>query len=679
VIGGGLGTFTETLRSELAASNEYVLVERSAGTDGSVALAEAASLAATEQRKLFGLFGNADDRWATPLPQHSPGAPSFDSENEDPTLAAATQAALEVLASDPDGFFVMIEGGDIDLCDHSHDLRCMIGAMARFDAAVRAAVDYVDSASNLSWNDTLLLVTSDHGNGYLRLNPEQPLGQGELPESLDSCMTYGVSGHTNELVTLAARGAGTEQIAALPSWYGIDGILDNTQIYSIMRGAAESEAASHIILMIGDGMDVSDEVATSRYLYGTDDGLRWHQSDFDVQARVATWNIDTYNRYACALRTLPYREDAFEPRVGYDPDRGGSEPQVESVSDDPRAGYFLTELAGYRLTQETGIPEPEPFAAATALATGHKTEPGHISQQPASWGGRRWLTLAQQLKRDKRGACGVVTSAPLGASPAAAYVSHAASTDVAAQLVDEMVFQTRPEVLVGGGHPDFVGSHAYVTEASMRELEQSPFWRLAQRETGRQGGPALVEAAAQTGSRLFGLYGGGDGWLDASEENPSLAEATEAALTVLSGNEQVFLLVVDQPEVDRASRKGQLERVVEALGGLDAAVRATMDFVEREGDDVDWDNTLILVTATCATGHPTIDVAGERGELPAVTWGASRPTNDLVTVSAMGGGLTADYPGPFAIYEGRVNPGLRLLDNTQLFSVVRDFLGLDEG
>ena len=80
----------------------------------------------------------------------------------------------------------------------------------------------------------------------------------------------------------------------------------------------------HVILIIGDGMQLEHEIAASRYLYGTDDGMSWHR--FPYQGYCSTWDIDAYDAYAAAAGARPYAPDDFDPRLGYDPARGGVAP-----------------------------------------------------------------------------------------------------------------------------------------------------------------------------------------------------------------------------------------------------------------------------------------------------------------------------------------------------------------
>ncbi len=75
-----------------------------------------------------------------------------------------TRAALPILARNPKGFFVMIEGGRIDHACHSHDIKASICDTLAFDHAVRVALDFQKAHP-----DVLVLVTADHETGGLGL------------------------------------------------------------------------------------------------------------------------------------------------------------------------------------------------------------------------------------------------------------------------------------------------------------------------------------------------------------------------------------------------------------------------------------------------------------------------------------------------------------------------------
>lgn len=133
-----------------------------------------------------------------------------------PTLTEMTRAAINVLDEDPDGFFLMVEGGAVDWAGHDNQLGRMIEEMADFNAAVRAVEAWVESSS--SWEETLVIVTSDHETGHLagpiptgQLETWLPLenrGKGSLP----GAVWYSGS-HTNTLVPFFARGEGARGFA----------------------------------------------------------------------------------------------------------------------------------------------------------------------------------------------------------------------------------------------------------------------------------------------------------------------------------------------------------------------------------------------------------------------------------------------------------------------------------
>ncbi|ACF11229.1 Alkaline phosphatase [Chlorobaculum parvum NCIB 8327] len=322
--------------TEYTANVEFV--ERASGVDGGDALAAAAAnvdLAAGE--RLFGLFGTTGGHFeyydvadtpgeVTITRSTGDGTPTVD---EDPTMAEMVDAALTVLNQDEDGFFIMFEQGDIDWSNHANDYESMIGGVYDLDLAVQAVEQFVDlnPDDDIDWSNTLVIVTSDHSNSYMR--NESVLGIGDLGE-VGTDVTYASGGHTNELVTVSARGAGAEYFAELAGeiYAGTD-IIDNTQIYDAMMNAAENAGAEHIILMIGDGMNIEHEIAASRYLYGEDFGLSWQdwgELEDGWTGYATTWDVTSYNNYAALNGVDPYDPDTYDPTIGYDPAQGGTTP-----------------------------------------------------------------------------------------------------------------------------------------------------------------------------------------------------------------------------------------------------------------------------------------------------------------------------------------------------------------
>ena len=88
-----------------------------------------------------------------------------------PTLADLTSAALEVLGKDPDGFWLMVEGGDIDWALHDNNLDNLVGTVKSFDKAVQTVIDWIGTHGG--WSKNVLIVTADHDH-YWTLNSNLP-------------------------------------------------------------------------------------------------------------------------------------------------------------------------------------------------------------------------------------------------------------------------------------------------------------------------------------------------------------------------------------------------------------------------------------------------------------------------------------------------------------------------
>jgi len=79
-------------------------------------------------------------------------------EAGEPSLAEMTRTALGILGRDPDGFFLMVEGGRIDHGHHAGNAyRALVDTLA-FSDAVDVALETVDL------DETLVVVTADHSH-----------------------------------------------------------------------------------------------------------------------------------------------------------------------------------------------------------------------------------------------------------------------------------------------------------------------------------------------------------------------------------------------------------------------------------------------------------------------------------------------------------------------------------
>ncbi|MTI85712.1 MAG: alkaline phosphatase [Firmicutes bacterium] len=101
--------------------------------------------------------------WGAFTPKHM----SYDIDRiptEEPSLAEMTDKAIDVLSQDPEGFFLLVEGSQIDMASHANDPVGVISETLAFDKAVNIALEFAKQNP-----DTLLIVAADHGNGGLSI------------------------------------------------------------------------------------------------------------------------------------------------------------------------------------------------------------------------------------------------------------------------------------------------------------------------------------------------------------------------------------------------------------------------------------------------------------------------------------------------------------------------------
>lgn len=79
-------------------------------------------------------------------------------------ISDITEKAIEIL-DNPNGFFIMVEGGKIDWMCHANDAATVIREVIDFDKAVRVAYEFAKKRPS----ETLIVVTGDHETGGLTL------------------------------------------------------------------------------------------------------------------------------------------------------------------------------------------------------------------------------------------------------------------------------------------------------------------------------------------------------------------------------------------------------------------------------------------------------------------------------------------------------------------------------
>lgn len=501
---------------------------------------------------------------------HDGDMPPVGSGERAVSLAEMTDVALRVLDRDNDGgFFLMVEGSQIDRRGHELDGPGAVDEVLDLDEAVGVALAYARGR-----DDTLVIATADHETGGLAvLDPAtaaphvEALGGDDAaidrtafprsapgpapyahvgarvgtlgaPEATDARLTtaFGYlslasrsyyrgpgfsfrAAHSATMVPLLAEGPGASEVAD---------IRDNADLGALLKAmvGAPSDPGAHrddpadpveprnVVLVIADGAGLSSLTA-ARYVHGPLSTL-----DLDVRGLVATHALDR----------------------------------------------LVTDAA----------------AASTAIATGRATRRGAVGTVPD---GDDLIAAPTLLERAEDGglATGLVTTGSL-ADPAVAgfYAHHADASDAPGRALElaRLPAGDGVDVLFGGGRDDLgdEGVRALIGRGVVVETQ----WH------GSSAGGAQLARVVADGALEPATVRHAPG-----AEQPTLGQMTRVALESLDGDPDGFLLVVHAGGLARAvAAQERGHGLVDEVRDLDSAVRAALDFAEGR------DDTVVVVTGT---------------------------------------------------------------------------------
>ncbi|MCB8998834.1 MAG: alkaline phosphatase [Bacteroidales bacterium] len=138
----------------------------------------------------------------------------YQSKGRGDMLSKSSEKAIDILSKNPAGFFLMIEGSQIDWGGHANDQLNTIQETLDFDKAIGKALDFAEKDGH-----TLVIVTADHETGGISIT-----GGNEELHSVE--LTFSTKGHTGIMVPVYAFGPGAENFG---------GIYENTSIFDKMK------------------------------------------------------------------------------------------------------------------------------------------------------------------------------------------------------------------------------------------------------------------------------------------------------------------------------------------------------------------------------------------------------------------------------------------------------------
>ncbi|WP_432377956.1 alkaline phosphatase [Duganella sp. P38] len=270
LMGGGRNHFTPYGAGNTAgrADGRNLLTELAA-RGYTVAATKAEMNAASAGKKFIGLYSSKShleyelDRTATP--------PAGEGASQ-PSLAEMTVKAMDLLAANSNGYFLVVEGGRIDHALHATNAKRALTDTIAFDDAIKAALDKA-RLTDPTLANTLIVVTADHdhtlafngygkkGNPILDINrgyrDNQPakdadgntyttLVFGNGPNrpntrvSLDSNTVLADNYLQETGVRLASETHGGGDVKLFATGAGaksFKGTLDNTKVFSLLKSA----------------------------------------------------------------------------------------------------------------------------------------------------------------------------------------------------------------------------------------------------------------------------------------------------------------------------------------------------------------------------------------------------------------------------------------------------------
>ena len=211
--------------TEASKGDKGNLVEKAKGL-GYTYVSSRDGLRKAKGSKLLGLFANEE------MFEHREEGHGDLYDPAVPLPEMATKA-LDVLAKDRDGFFVLIEEEGIDEMAHENNAGLMIKAGAALDATVKLAVDFARKHPG-----TLIVVQGDHETGGLTIeNPDTADESGEELSKEDGPFTVKGTNLTvfADWTTGQHTGADTPITASGPGSERFDGTIDNTEVHDAIK------------------------------------------------------------------------------------------------------------------------------------------------------------------------------------------------------------------------------------------------------------------------------------------------------------------------------------------------------------------------------------------------------------------------------------------------------------
>lgn len=263
-------------------------------------------------------------------------------------------------------------------------------------------------------------------------------------------------------------------------------------------------------------------------------------------------------------------------------------------------------------------------AAATAFGTGCKAISGQLGILPQKSDnvplfpgvetekrcigepGKPVATVLEAAKL-KGKAVGLVVTCEVQEATPAGFFAHIGDRDKLAEIARQQVYQDL-DVVFGGG------KKYLLPQSGGGVREDGDDLTAVLKERGYLLIDSLEELKDKEAKKVWGLFAPEDLAFEMDREElnqqqPSLKDMTEAALHILSANNNGFFLMVEGSKIDWAAHDNDPVGVISDILSFDAAVKSALEFAAQDG------HTLVIVVSDHACGGMSIG-ANDGGRVP---------------------------------------------------------------
>ncbi|MFA7074400.1 MAG: alkaline phosphatase [Endomicrobiaceae bacterium] len=421
-------------------------------------------------------------------------------------------------------------------------------------------------------------------------------------------------------------------------------------VFLFTAAVIEAGEIKYVFLFIGDGMSAASESAASRFLYGQDEKLVWHS--FPVKLFMTTWSLSSYGD--------KNKNDNFDADKGYDVPIAGDKPYPYLFSQKAEKYFEKTEAA-------------DSAASGSAMSSGQKFFNGSICWHKES----PVRNIVDILKDNGVFNTALLTTTLFYHATPASFFSHNKFRDNYKQIAEEILTKMQPELIFGCNDYYYLRTFAeekgyYLADSS--EIKRPfVFDNVVNKKIFINLDNYSVPQTTNDWNTPGFLY---------KENNIKFREMILLSVRLLLEKKKNFFMIAEQSQIDSANHDNDYLKMLAGVYELNEGVKALSDLVASNKTDMNWNNTLLLVTADHATGFLRFDKALGRGQLPeknlilgkyilkrndSVKYKSTGHTNELVGCYAIGAKSDLLYN-----YSGKKYKNI--IDNTDIFKILKEVM-----